>query len=115
MKVVTKYVAVDGQEFSSEAECLDYEKAGIDASIEETHKEIQRLKSGVLAGEFKLYMRAKNNYKKVCNAPASIVERLQAINHYAAMKERYHKALVTYQRHKNQLKFLKNSKAKVDK
>lgn len=115
MKVITKYVAIDGQEFGTEAECLDYENAGIDASIEKTHKEIQRLKSGVLAGEFKLYMRAKNAYKKACNEQMTIVERLQAINHFAAVKERYHKALVTYQRQKNQLKFLKNSKAKVAK
>lgn len=115
MKVITKYVAFDGKEFATEAECLSHEKEGIDFDIAEVYKEIQRLKSGVLAGEFKLYMRAKNKYKQVCNEPATVAERLQAINHYVAIKNRYHDALVTYQRHKNQLKFLKNAKAKANK
>lgn len=115
MKVITKYVALDGSEFATEAECLSYEKEGIDSNIEKVHKEIQRLKSGVLAGEFKLYMRAKNKYRQVCKEAVSVNERLQVINHYVAIKNRYHDALVTYQRHKNQLKFLKNAKIKANK
>lgn len=114
METKTVYVSFDGQYFDTEKDCLEYEKDGIDKQIESLHKELQYLKSGVLAGEDKLFNRAKAQYRRACTEKMSTNQRIVAFEHYARISERYHQAKVKFQRIKQQIKFLRDKKTETN-
>lgn len=107
MKIITKYIAIDGTEFSTEKDCLDYEANGIFQEETNVAKELQRYKAYILKDEFLRFMKLKNSYKVICTQPGIPgLKRAEVYKQYFAAKERYRQTLVSYQRLKNRKKFL---------
>lgn len=114
MKKIVSYEAVDGKVFDNEKDCLEYEQKGIAFEIQDTYKEIQYLKSGVLADEDKLFAKAKAAYRKACTERMSEAQRVQAITNYSRISTRYKDAKTQFQKLKNRVKFLKEKEAEIN-
>lgn len=114
MKTKTIYIAFDNTEFTSAQDCLDYEANGYKSEIEKVEKRMQQLKGGILAEEYKMYKKALDKYRFVCNHRVSDLERSTAQSTFISIKARYEKTVLHYFQTKKRYYFLRNLAAKKD-
>lgn len=113
MKKITKYVAFDGKEFTSERACTDYEDTCKTFHCISVHKDAQRLKADTLPYFHDAYLKARAKYRKALTNRSDYRVILDHLTHLVAIRDRYFDAIANYKKLRQELatirKFINDS------